>query len=204
MQRLCSIYVEDGVLRALMNALIHICELRKKKEKRRKKKHKRDHRGPLTMRGLILRPLLVASGLGLLIGGSLGDKDPADRDAKTLVASDIFEMIPAGKAGSCSGKNVNQPLRDAATMADKGVDVLEKFVHNVMANDKEKQGIRYANMVYSMFGAAYTIDEDEESSDDSSDDDGSSDDEPSGGEIKFYKGGNRLQEALGERENLFF
>ncbi|KAJ5095845.1 hypothetical protein NUU61_005201 [Penicillium alfredii] len=110
------------------------------------------------MRGLMLRSLLVvALALSLLISGGLSYNDIPDRDPRSLKASQLFDMIPAGKRGSCANRPVDNTLQDAAQIADKGLSVLEQLVHDAMTNNKNNQGVRWANMGYTMFGGKYKL-----------------------------------------------
>lgn len=129
----------------------------------------------------------VLLSLGFLITKSLSydDISDPDRDPETLIASELFDMIPAGMPGSCADRPVDGALRDAAKLADNGTAVLEKFAYNVMEDDKGGQGERYANMAYTVFGANYHSEEDLTSEEDKSN-------------LVINKGEDRVYEAWGE------
>ncbi|KAJ5102277.1 hypothetical protein NUU61_004499 [Penicillium alfredii] len=92
-----------------------------------------------------------------LFTGSTIAMDPEDRDPKDIKASEVFEMIPAGKPGSCANQPIDQIVQEAALLAQNAVRALEKLVYSssVPANDENE---KILNMAYVSFGARYDID----------------------------------------------
>ncbi|KAJ5594037.1 uncharacterized protein N7459_000245 [Penicillium hispanicum] len=99
-----------------------------------------------------LQPLLVIVGL---VVGSVARTDPEDRDPKDLVASELLEMIPAGKKGSCADEPMDQTLQDAAQLAQNAVDAIDKLLTSTL--ERNDENIKILNMAYISFGVRYDV-----------------------------------------------
>ncbi|KAJ5610439.1 hypothetical protein N7510_007158 [Penicillium lagena] len=104
---------------------------------------------PLTMRSSGLRPLLGL--FCLFIGWAL-----ADRTLKDLKASELLEMIPAGKPGSCADEPMDQTLQDAALLAQNAYDAIDKLISNTKIENTD-ENVNLLNMAYISFGVKYGI-----------------------------------------------
>lgn len=99
-----------------------------------------------------LRPLLVVV---CLVVGSVLATDPDDRDPKDLVASELLEMIPAGKKGSCADEPMDQTLQDAAQLAQNAVDAIDTLLFSTI--ERTDENVKILNMAYISFGVKYDI-----------------------------------------------
>ncbi|KAJ5591584.1 uncharacterized protein N7459_001953 [Penicillium hispanicum] len=110
------------------------------------------------MRISALRPLLTASSLGLLlVGGALVESDP-DRNPLTLKAADLFKMVSDDEPGSCADRPVDRLLREAGQLVDNATSVLNLFGGGGATFNQEHENL--ANMLYAMFGAKYSDNQD--------------------------------------------